>query len=259
LKGILYVELTAQLANVDLHSMWAAAAPSAAWHLVRALQSLKDARERVLIPGFYDRVLEPTDSDRQALRQMPFDEAGRREQLGLKAFINQLTGQPLLEQFIFQPTANIAGIGSGYTGESMKTVLPHEAKAKLDFRLVPDQDPHQIFELLVKHLQAQGFGDIEVKWMAGEHPARTPTDHPFAQLVIDSLRQTYQHEPVVYPITPGSGPMYVLCQRFGIPAVSIGVGNENSRNHAPNENIHLRDFYQGIEHLAVILDRFDSI
>ncbi len=259
LKGILYVELSAQRANVDLHSMWAAIVPSAAWHLLRALQSLKDGQERILIPGFYDRVRKPTQSDRAALQQMPFDEAGRRKQLGLNGFVNNLTGQELLEQFIFQPTCNICGIWSGYTGEGLKTVLPHEAKVKIDFRLVPDQDPHELFDRLTAHLKNSGFGDVEARLLAGEHPARTPTDHPFAQLVISTMRDVYHHEPVVYPITPGSGPMYALCQRFGIPAVSIGVGNENSRNHAPNENIHLKDFYQGIEHIAVILDRFNTL
>jgi acetylornithine deacetylase/succinyl-diaminopimelate desuccinylase-like protein len=256
LKGILYVELHARAANTDMHSMWAAIVPSAAWHLVRALQSLKDNEDRILIPGFYDPVLSPSDADRRALDSLPFDEAGRKSQFELGAFVNDLSGLPLLEQFIFQPTCNICGVESGYTGQGLKTVLPHEAMAKIDFRLVPDQDPRELVGLLEKHLQAAGFGDVEVKWMAGLNPARTPTDHPFAQLVIETARDTYGHDPVVYPLIAGSGPMYDLCQKFGIPAVSLGVGNEHSRNHAPNENIHMKDYYEGIKHLAVIIDRF---
>ncbi|NDJ63147.1 MAG: M20/M25/M40 family metallo-hydrolase, partial [Chloroflexi bacterium] len=258
LKGILYVELRTQQANVDLHSSWAAVVPSAAWHLLRALQALNAADDRVLIPGFYDRVLAPTESDWEVLRQMDFDEEGRRKLLEIDGYVNNLTGDPLLEQFIFQPTCNIAGMWSGYTGDGMKTVLPHTAGAKLDFRLVPDQDPHEIYDLLVKHLADSGFGGVEVKLLAAEHPARTATDHPFAHVVIDAARDVYDHEPVVMPLTPGSGPMYQLCQKFGIPAVSIGVGNEDSRNHAPNENIHVRDFYKGIEHIATIIDRFGT-
>lgn len=256
LKGILYVELTTEQANVDLHSMWAAVVPSGAWRLVHALRALKDENEHVLIPSFYDRVLEPTETDRAALETMPFDEAGRKAQLELGAFVNDLSGIPLLEKLIFQPTCNIAGLESGYTGQGMKTVLPHAAKAKLDFRLVPDQDPHEIYDLLVAHLKNCGFDDVNVELMAAEHPARTATDHPFATTVIDAVQDVYGHQPVVYPITPGSGPMYELCQKHNIPAVSIGVGNENSRNHAPNENIHVKDFYDGIRHLSVIVDRF---
>jgi len=260
LKGILYVELATQKANVDLHSSWAAIVPSAAWHLLRALQSLKDEHDRVLIPGFYDDVLAPTASDQAVLREVGFDEAGRRDLLELDAFTNKLTGDALLEQLIFQPTCNIAGLWSGYTGEGLKTVLPHQASAKLDFRLVPDQDPQDLVEKLRTHLTTSGFADVEVQLLAAEHPARTPTDHPFAHLVTRAARDVYQHDPVVRPLTPGSGPMYQLCQKYGIPAVSIGVGNENSRNHAPNENIHVRDYYKGIEHIAVIIDRFaDSI
>jgi acetylornithine deacetylase/succinyl-diaminopimelate desuccinylase-like protein len=114
----------------------------------------------VLIPGFYDRVQAPTVADRAALQRMPFDEEGCRRQLGLTTFNNRLTGLPLLEQYLFQPTGNICGLWSGYTGEGSKTILPHEAKAKLDFRLVPDQDPHEILDLLMKHLEREGFGDV---------------------------------------------------------------------------------------------------
>ncbi|MFQ5854575.1 MAG: M20/M25/M40 family metallo-hydrolase [Anaerolineae bacterium] len=258
-KGILYVELTARKANVDLHSMWATIVPNAAWHLLRALQTLKDTKERILIPGFYDQVVEPSASDLEALQRMPFDEDGHRSRLGLEVFNNQLSGQSLLLQHIFQPTCNICGLWSGYTGEGLKTVLPHEASVKLDFRLVPDQDPEELFDLLVEHLEREGFGDVEAKLLAAEHPARTPTDHPFAHLVVESAGEVYGKEPVVYPIVPGTGPMYALCQRFGVPAVSIGVGNADSRNHAPNENIHLEDYYRGIAHLVSILDRFPTV
>jgi acetylornithine deacetylase/succinyl-diaminopimelate desuccinylase-like protein len=258
-KGILYVELTARKANVDLHSSWAAIVPSPAWHLVRALQTLKDARERILIPGFYDRVLPANAADLDALKAMPFDEAGRMQQLGLKQYVNGLTGDVLLEQYVFQPTCNICGIWSGYTEQGLKTVLPHEASVKIDFRLVPDQDPHEIYDLLKKHLEANGFGDLEVKLLAAEHAARTPADHVFARLVAAASREVYGQDPIIYPMAAGSGPMYPLCQKFGIPAVSIGVGNENSRNHAPNENIHVKDYYEGIKHIAVILDQFKSL
>jgi acetylornithine deacetylase/succinyl-diaminopimelate desuccinylase-like protein len=189
---------------------------------------------------------------------MPFEEDARRQQLGLNSFVNGLSGQPLKEHFVFQPTCNICGIESGYTGAGLKTVLPHEAKAKIDFRLVPDQDPHELFDRLVAHLDARGFGDIEVKLLAAEHPARTPSDDPFARLVMNTIRDVYGSDPIVYLMAPGSGPMYPLCQKVGIPAVSIGVGNEDSRNHAPNENIRVSDYYKGIQHLAVIIDRFKS-
>ena len=255
-KGILYVELEARKAVTDWHSAWATIVPNAAWYLLRALQTLKDADGRVLIPGFYDRVRPPTEADREALRRMAFDEQGRLAQLGIPAFNRGLTGMALLEEHLFQPTCNIAGISSGYTGPGMKTVLPHRATAKLDFRLAPDQDPHEIFELLGRHLQAQGFGDVEVRLLSAEHPARTPVDHPFARLVEQVTREISGKEPVVYPLTPATGPMYALCARYGIPTASTGVGHANSHNHAPDENILLDDFYMGIGQIAWIIEKF---
>jgi acetylornithine deacetylase/succinyl-diaminopimelate desuccinylase-like protein len=255
-KGMLYVELTAHKTNIDLHSAWGAIVPNPAWYLLQALQSLRDAEGRVLIPGFYDRVRSPTGSDLAALQRMSFDAESYQKQLGLTSFINDLSGVPLLEQYLFQPTCTICGLWSGYTGEGLKTVLPYEAKAKLDFRLVPDQDAEEIFELLQEHLVQIGFGDIQVDFLTAEQPARTPTDHPFARLVTETGSQVYGQEALVYPMMPGTGPMHVLCQQFDIPTVSIGVGNTNSHNHAPNENIRLADFYQGIAYVAAILDRF---
>ncbi|MEO8286832.1 MAG: M20/M25/M40 family metallo-hydrolase [Chloroflexota bacterium] len=257
-KGILYVEIEAREANTDLHSMWATVVPNAAWRLLRALESLKDANNRVMIPGFYDPVRPLTQADEQALLEMPFNENARREQWGIPAFNNNLSGVPLLTQHIFMPTCNICGITSGYTGPGMKTVLPHRATAKLDFRLVPDQDPHVIFEHLTEHLRQQGYGDIEVRMLSAEHPARTPIEHPFALLCREITRELSGKEPVVYPIIPATGPMHALCARYGIPTVSLGVGNVNSRVHAPNENILLEDYYMGIAQIATIIDRFPA-
>lgn len=258
-KGILYVELATEQANVDLHSMWASIVPSAPWRLLHALRAIKDEQDHISVEGFYERVQAPSPSDLGALQQMPIDEADWRSQLGLSAFINELSGQPLLRKHIFQPTANICGMWSGYTGKGMKTVLPHEARAKIDFRLVPDQDPHELFDLLVTHLRRCGFGDVQVSLLAAEHPARTAPDDPFALLMVDTVADVYDQTPVVYPIVPGTGPMYALCQRYGIPAVSVGVGNADSRNHAPNENIYLNDFYQGIRLMAAVLERFPAM
>jgi acetylornithine deacetylase/succinyl-diaminopimelate desuccinylase-like protein len=92
--------------------------------------------------------------------------------------------------------------------------------------------------------------------LSAEHPARTPVDHPFARLVEQVTREVSGKEPVVYPLTPATGPMYALCARYGIPAASTGVGHANSRVHAPDENILLDDFYMGIGQIAGIIERF---
>ncbi len=258
-KGILYVELRASGANIDLHSSWATVVPSPIWRLIWVLKSLKDQNERILIPGFYDAVRKPTPEEIQALERMGFDEEGQRRQLGLDRFLGGLTGTPLLVKHLFQPTCNVCGISGGYEGPGSKTVLPNQAFAKLDFRLVPDQDPHQVYDQLRRHLDAQGFDDIEIEVLGPEFPARTRMDDVLVQVVVDTARQVYGVEPVVYPLTAGTGPMYDLCQKFGIPAVSTGVGNAQSNNHAPNENVVIEDFVQGIKHIALIMESYAAV
>ncbi len=255
-KGILYVELSASGANTDLHSSWATIVPNPIWRLVWALNSLKDQNERILIPGFYDAVREPTPEEIRALERMGFDEEGQRRQFELDRFLGDLTGIPLLVKHLFQPTCTVCGISGGYEGPGSKTVLPHRAFLKIDFRLVPDQDPHQVHEQLRNHLDAQGFEDIETEVLGPEYPARTPMDDPLVEVVVDTARQVYGVEPVVYPLTAGTGPMYDLCQKFGIPAVSTGVGNAESNNHAPNENVVIADFIQGIKHIVSIMEAY---
>lgn len=255
-KGMCYVELVCRGANTDLHSANAAIIENPAWRLVWALSTLKGPDEKVRIKGFYDKVASLNEDDAAALESMIYDEGNTLDKLGLKSFLLNLSGLPLKEKLIFQPTCTICGIESGYTGEGAKTVLPSEARVKIDFRLVPDQDPHEIFQLLRRHLDEHGFSDIEIHSYTLEHPARTPLDNPLSRSVLKTAKEVYGMEPTVMPMSPGTGPMYVLCQKLGIPAVSVGVGNFASNNHAPNENIILQDYVEGIKHIAAIIEDF---
>jgi len=256
LKGILYVELQARGAARELHSSWGTVVPNPAWRLIWALRALKGEDEEVLIPGFYERVRRPSAEERAALAKIDFDEAGWRERFGLRNYLVNLSGEELLEYHLYRPSCTICGLESGYRGPGSKTVLPNAARAKVDFRLVPDQDPEEILSLLKEHLAAQGFSDIEVISHSREHPARTPLDDPLVGAVVTAARRAYGKEPQVYPIAAGSGPMYSLCQRFGIPAVSTGIGYWGSGAHGPNEHIRLDDLAQGMRHIALIIREF---
>ncbi|MGD8398070.1 MAG: M20/M25/M40 family metallo-hydrolase, partial [Anaerolineae bacterium] len=161
-KGILAVDLSVRSASRDLHSATAAVVPSAAWRLIWALASLKGPDERVRIPGFYDDVRPPDQRDRAMLAAWDYDEAGYLEEVGAGHYVLGLEGEALKEKYLFQPTCNVAGFHTGYGGPGVKTVLPAEAHAKLDFRLVPEQDPHDILRKLRAHLDIEGFDDIEI-------------------------------------------------------------------------------------------------
>ncbi len=256
-KGIVYVELHAHGAARDLHSGSAAIVGNPAWRLVWALATLKDADDRILIDDFNSHVRAPTDAEMDALKAIPFDEEKVKAEYGIRAFVNNLTGLALLKKLLYEPTCTICGLYAGYIGEGSKTVLPNHAFAKIDFRLVPNLSPNLVVELLKKHLARRGFDDIEVKLTeTGEEVARSPLDAPIVRAAIDAARAVYSKEPVIYPTMAGSGPMYPLCQQLGIPAVSAGCGWHGSRGHAPNENIRLADYFEGLRFIRELIDRF---
>ena len=255
-KGILAADLWVRKQSHDLHSANAAIVESPVWRLVWALNSLKGPDERIRIPGFYDDVRPPDNRDRAMLAAWDYDEEGQLAEFGTDRFVLGLTGEPLKEKFLFQPTCNICGFHAGYGGPGIKTVLPSEATAKLDFRLVPDQDPHDILSKLRAHLDAQGLDDIEIIVEGPEFPARTNPDDPLVEAVVGAARLVYDDEPVIKPIMAGTGPMYDLCQRWGMPAVGAGIGWSGSRTHSPNENVRLEDLRQGIQHIVRIVDEF---
>ena len=255
-KGILAVDLRVRTLGRDLHSANAAVFRSPVWRLIWALDSLKGPDEQILIPGFYDDVRPPDDRDRALLSAWDFDEAGQLAEFGADQYVLGLSGEALKEKFLFQPTCNICGFHTGYGGPGVKTVLPAEALAKLDFRLVPDQDPWDILEKLRAHLDDGGFSDVEIEVEGPEFPARTDPGDPLVEAVVTAAYRAYNEKPVVKPISAGTGPMYELCQRWGVPAAGAGVGWTGSRQHSPNENIRLEDLKQGIQHIAWIIDEF---
>lgn len=255
-KGILAVDLKVRRLGRDLHSANAAIVESAPWRLIWALNSLKGPDERIRIPGFYADVRLPDERDRAMLAAWDYDEGDQLTEFGADGFLLGLTGEPLKEKFLFQPTCNVCGFHTGYGGPGIKTVLPAEATAKLDFRLVPDQDPDDILDKLRAHLDSEGFQDVEIEVEAPEPPARTDPDDPLVDAVVSAARRAYELEPVVKPTMAGTGPMYELCQRWGVPAVGAGIGWAGSRGHSPNENVRLEDLRQGIRHIALIMDEF---
>jgi acetylornithine deacetylase/succinyl-diaminopimelate desuccinylase-like protein len=255
-KGILALDLHVRALGRDQHSANAAIAESATWRLIWALNSLKGADERICIPGFYDDVRLPDARDRGMLADWEYDEAGELAELGAEGFVLGLRGEAVKQRLLFEPTCNVCGFHAGYGGPGIKTVLPAEAAAKLDFRLVPDQDPHDILEKLRAHLDAGGFEDVELTSESLEAPARTDPGDPLVEAVVAAARRIYEAEPIVKPLMAGTGPMYELCQRWGLPAAGAGIGHAGSRSHSPNENIRLEDLREGIKHIAVLLETY---
>ncbi|HDQ71489.1 MAG TPA: M20/M25/M40 family metallo-hydrolase [Chloroflexi bacterium] len=255
-KGLLYVTLRARGADTDLHSALAAIVANPVWRLSWALNALKGSDGRVQIPGFYDSVQPITPAQREALAAWDYPESETRDLYGIDGFLGDLSGERLKEALIFSPTCNIAGFHAGYGGPGSKTVLPREATAKLDFRLVPDQSPEEIVAQLRAYLDAQGFSDVEIVASDGEHPVSGDPEHPFTQSAVRAAERVYGHTPAVLPMMSGTGPVHVLCGQFGVPIATAGVGYSGSRAHGPNEHIHVADFIEGIKYIVALLDEF---
>lgn len=260
-KGLAYVELNHRGLTEDQHSSLAVVAPSPVWHLVEALHTLRDPSGKVLIDGFYDDVVQPTDRDLELLERFPFEEQAEKDRLGVSAFVGGGTGVDLLRRYFFEPTCNIAGIVAGFTvpGAS-KTVLPKEAMAKLDMRLVPNQDPDDIVRKLRKHLDERGFQDISIDGFSMEHPVRSPSDSLIGRAAIAAAEDAFDEAPAVAPMMIGTGPMYAVAEELGIPTVSpAGVHRPTSNIHAPNENCSVEDYLKIIEYTVGWLQKFGEI
>lgn len=260
LRGICYVELSVETARVDTHSgLGGSIFPNAAWRLTWALNSLKGPDERILIPGYYDSVVPPSERDREYMDALPEVADEYKKRFGIDAFLKGLTGGTDLRiAEVFEPTCTICGLTSGYQGPGSKTVLPAKASAKVDFRLVPDQQPQRVLEQLRAHFDEGGFSDVKINFLGGEPPARTDPDDPFVKMVVDSAEPVFGQPMQIVPMIGGSGPNHPFVHLLNLPVVTAGCGYPGTNAHAPNENIKLDLYLKHARHIARILDLFGN-
>jgi acetylornithine deacetylase/succinyl-diaminopimelate desuccinylase-like protein len=257
-RGLLYVQLRVKTLDFDQHSGWASIYPSAAMYMIGALASLRDQDMNIKIDGFYDKVVKPTESDRQMMAKIDPEVDKRKKLVGFDHLVRNSRPEQVIEQMLFTPTCNIAGVTTGYQGPGSKTVLPAEATAKLDFRLIPNQDPADVLTQLRKHLDSHGFEKVEIQWSDGEKPARSDPDSAVGKTMIDCVRELYG-EPVLWPFMPATGPMHPVVADLGIPTVlPVGVGRPDNRIHAPNENIHAADYVNAVRLMCRVWERFGA-
>jgi acetylornithine deacetylase/succinyl-diaminopimelate desuccinylase-like protein len=255
-KGMIYLEFVVQSLSQDTHSSYAAALPSAPWRLVRLLNLIKDENERILVPGWYNGVETLSDEELKVLQEMPFDAEAFKKNYGAGSFLGGMTGEQAKKVLVQRPTGNIAGIWAGYMGPGSKTVLPKEIHAKMDFRLVPDQDPADLLKKLRQYVDANGFADVKIVLESMEPAARTSYRDPFAQAAIRTAEKIYGKKPIVELSSPGTGPLYIFTRRYKMPSVEIGVSAMDGGIHAPNENLKLENLQKGICWIAETTELF---
>ncbi|HYK98388.1 MAG TPA: M20/M25/M40 family metallo-hydrolase [Candidatus Acidoferrales bacterium] len=256
-KGIFYMELRVRSMARDAHSGGATHLPNAAWRLVQALGTFVDPKNgRILVDGFYDDVRKPTEAELAHVRSLPFEADVIKKIYQIDSFAWGRGDGDARVASVFEPTCNIAGIESGFTGEGSKTVIPSQAMAKIDFRLVPEQDPVRIGTCVRAHLDRHGFRDVEVIAREGTRPYRGRMDDPVVRAAQAAAEETFGKPALLVPSSGGTSPMWQVCGKRSLANVTLGMGHPNSGAHAPNENVLLDNYFKAIRATVAFYGRY---
>jgi len=253
LKSVLFFELIARGANADIHSLNAPLLPQPAWELVRALNTLVDENRRILIEGWYEGLWELGDEEIEQLQAnaQRLDLNSLKQEWGIEEFAVGRDGVDALRARAYEPTCNIAGLTSGYQGPGSKTIVPNEARAKLDMRLPPLIDPEKAVERLRNHLITHGFGHIEVKLLGGmpEPPYKISVKEDISQAIIRAATLVFGAPPVINGVSAEG----TILKHVWMPTVLTGFAQPDCNLHAPDESIDLEHYIKGIKYAAAIM------
>jgi len=261
LRGLSYIEVEVTGPSRDLHSgVYGGAVANPATILAKMIASLHDENNHIAIPGFYDDVINLTDTERQAINQAPYNEQEYKDDLG----VNELWGEKgysTIERTGTRPTLEVNGIWGGYIGEGAKTVLPSKANAKISMRLVPNQSSDKITELFTKHFEsiAPPYVKVKITPHHGGEPVVTPTDSVAFRAAEKAITESFGKAPIP---TRGGGsiPIVALFEaELGIKTVLMGFGLDSDNLHSPNEKYDIFNYYKGIETLPLFHKYFAEL
>ena len=251
-RGVVSFELRARGANKDLHSgNWGGVVPNPLWTLVHLLASMKNDKGEITIDGIYDNVQRPTELEHEALAKLPIDVEAVKRDLEL-THLDQPLERPYFDRLALWPTLTINGLHGGYGGQGSKTVLPHEAIAKCDIRLVEAQSVEEVFAKVEAHVKRVA-PDVEFIRQGGMDPSKTPLDSLFTKPIFEAIIEAQGAEPQIVPAMGGSLPNYVFTKTLGLPTFLVPYANADEANHAPNENLEVERFIMGIKTGAAML------
>ncbi|WP_332651571.1 dipeptidase [Lysinibacillus sp. 54212] len=261
LRGLTGVQIDVRGAKGDLHSgLYGGGVQNAIHALAEILASFRDEHGTIQVEGFYDKVRPLSDEERQAYKDLQFDEEALKEEVGVKELFGE-QGYSYLEQIWARPTLEVNGVFGGFSGEGIKTVLPAEAGAKITCRLVPDQEPDEIVALLRAHIEKHKQAGVEITVSEFDKgaPFITPFHHPVIQAAGRSYEKVYE-VPTAYIRGGGSIPIVAAFDEIlGLPVVLMGFGLSSENFHAPNEHFHLENFDKGLRVLGDYLHEVANI
>ena len=258
LRGLIYLELRARGAAVDLHSgMFGGVAPNPINTLARIIGELKDRHGHITVPGFYDAVRPPTPEELEDWRRKDrhYQEVGLKLS-GARALEGE-DGFLALERTGSRPTFDVNGFIGGFTGEGKKTVIPARASAKVSFRLVPDQDPAAIIASMRKYvptLSTPGI-EVEVEDLGSAPPVTCGVDNPAAKAMRAAFKEAFGRDTALVRVG-GSIPVTVDFQALGAPLVISGIAQADAAPHSPNERLLVDNYIRGIDSVIRFICRF---
>ncbi|MGB2939823.1 MAG: dipeptidase [Candidatus Dormiibacterota bacterium] len=259
LRGLVYTEIEAVGAAADLHSgTYGGAAPNPLNALAWALAELKDRTGRVQIPGFYDKVIDPTAEEMESWKRLGIDEDKLlREEIGSESFFGE-EEYGVLHRSYARPTLDVHGIRGGFVGEGPKTVIPARALAKVSMRLVPDQDPDEVYDAYVKRvaeLQSPGV-KFTVRPISLDPPVKAPMDGRGVQAAARAFKRGFGRDPVFVRMGGSIPVMSAFQSALGVELVASGFGLPDDRLHSPNEKMDIAQFEGGIKTAAAFVEEY---
>ena len=249
LRGLSYVEVEVTGPNRDLHSgLYGGAVANPINILAQMIASLHDENNHITIPGFYDKVIELSQQERDEMAKAPFSLEEYKKSIGIEDVFGE-KGYTTNERNSIRPTLDVNGIWGGYTGEGAKTVIPSKAYAKISMRLVPDQDPDEITELFKNHFEsiAPKGVHVNVKPHHGGHPYVTPIDNIGYKAANKACSETFG-VPAIPQRSGGSIPIVSLFEKeLNSKTILMGFGLDSDAIHSPNEHFGIFNYLKGIE------------
>jgi acetylornithine deacetylase/succinyl-diaminopimelate desuccinylase-like protein len=254
-RGVAAAEITLRGPEADLHSgSFGGGVPNPLHAMAALLAGLHDSGGRVTLPGFYDKVVGLTPTERELFARLPFDEKVWLADAGHSQTVAGEAGYTTLERVWARPTAEVNGMWGGYTGPGGKTIVPHEAHAKVSFRLVADQEPGDVLAALQQYVAAHIPPGIEAVVTAegpGARPCSAPIDSPAVQAGKRAVERAFGTE-ALFTREGGSGPQADLTEILAAPLVFIAAGLNSDRIHAPNEKVEMDMLLKGAEAVAYL-------
>ncbi len=257
-RGVMNFDLHLQTSITDHHSgNRGGVIADAAWEMVQLLGTMLDADGRITIDGFYDDVITPSEFETGLLTRLPFDPDQLARVYGVAAVRQPATA--FYQHLMFQPTLTINGLSSGHVGEGTRNIIPSSATARLEVRLVANQDPEDLIDKIQAHVDRFNRDVRLTRREEDMHPSRTSAELPVSQAVIAAVAKGFGREPLIYPCMGGSLPDQVWTRVLGAPSILVPYANADEANHAPDENIRLDCFHAGICTTATLLEQLQRL